>query len=300
MSKIQDAIKKIQSGRVPAEDTMSARSSVESIATLVRSAADESVPPGDDSLVVVDRDCLRTAGLLAPADQERDLADQYRKIKRPLLDLASGRTAHTTDFMNLIMIASALSGDGKTFNCINLALSMATEKDTTVLLVDTDVAKPHISRLFGIDKEPGIIDLLVDENRSIEEVTLRTDVPGLSILPAGQSNEHATELLASKRMAKIIAQLARVYPERIVIFDSPPLLATSEALVLAGLVGQIALVVCADRTPRQAVREALDTLDETKAINLILNQAGTSSDYFDYARYGYGSAIRYNPSEKQS
>ena len=289
MSKIQDAIKKIQSVRTPLDAEVSAQSSVEPLAALARSG--ERVPRSrdDGSVVVVDRDRLRSAGLLAPVNQERDLADQYRKIKRPLLDIASGRKAHSSDLMNLIMVASAMPGDGKTFTCINLALSMAMEKDTSVLLVDTDVAKPDVSRLFGIDKEPGIIDLLVDANSSLEEVTLRTDVPGLHILPAGQRNEHATELLASRRMAVIITQLANEYPERIVIFDSPPLLATSEAHVLANLVGQIALVVCADRTPRQAVLESLAGLDDAKAINLILNQAGSGFGLFDYGRYEYGA-----------
>ncbi len=289
MSKIQDAIKKIQSVRTPIDAKVSARSPDKSLATLVRPADHAPQARNDGSVVVVDRDRLRSAGLLAPVNQERDLADQYRKIKRPLLDIASGRKAHSSDLMNLIMVASAVSGDGKTFTCINLALSMAMEKDTSVLLVDTDVAKPDVSRLFGIDKEPGIIDLLVDANCSLEEVTLRTDVPGLHILPAGQRNEHATELFASRRMAVIITQLANEYPERIVIFDSPPLLATSEAHILANLVGQIILVVCADRTPRQAVLESLAGLDDAKAIYLILNQAGSGFGLFDYGRYGYGA-----------
>ena len=289
MSKIQDAIKKIQSAHTPLGAKVSARSSDESLATLVRSADRTPQARNDGSIVVVNKDRLRSAGLLAPVNQERDLADQYRKIKRPLLDIASGRVADTLALANLIMVTSALPGDGKTFTCINLALSMAMEKDTSVLLVDTDVAKPDISRLFGIDNEPGIIDLLVDTSSSLKDVTLRTDVSGLHILPAGQRNEHATELLASRRMAVIITQLANEYPERIVIFDSPPLLATSEAHVLANLMGQIALVVCADRTPRQAVLESLAGLDDAKAINLILNQAGSGFGLFDYGRYGYGA-----------
>jgi exopolysaccharide/PEP-CTERM locus tyrosine autokinase len=197
--------------------------------------------------------------------------------------------AHTSGLMNLIMVASALPGDGKTFTCINLALSMAMEKDTSVLLVDTDVAKPDISRLFGIDNEPGLVDLLIDTDRSLDEVTLSTDVPSLQILSAGRRDEYATELFASKRMAVIITQMANEYPERIVIFDSPPLQATSEAHVLASLVGQIALVVCADQTPRPAVLESITCLDDSKAINLILNQAGSSFSLLDYGGYGYGA-----------
>ena len=293
MSKIQDAIKKIQSDRGRRDGTEPVRSSLETLATLVRRAERAPQARDDGSIVKVNRDRLRAAGLLAPVTQERDLADQYRKIKRPLLDLASARSASPSDLMNLIMIASALPGDGKTFTCINLALSIAMEKDTTVLLVDADVAKPDISQLFGIDSEPGLIDLLIDPNRTVKEVTLTTDVPGLQILPAGQSSEHATELLASKRMELIIAQLASEHSERIVIFDSSPLLATSEAHVLASHMGQIALVVCADRTPQRAVLEALDGLNEKTVINLILNQAGTSFGLSDYGGYGYGTQDRY-------
>lgn len=297
MSKIQDAINKIRSGRAPVEGTNAGGTPVETIATLVRRSAPEPRARDDHAIVVVDRDRLRAAGLLAPVDQERALADQYRKIKRPLLDLAAGCMAHTAGFMNLIVVASALPGDGKTFNCINLALSMATEKDTTVLLVDADIVKPHISQLFGIDNEPGLIDLLLDANLRVEDLTLQTDVPGLCILPAGRRSEHATELLASKRMSVIVAQLAEEHAGRMVIFDSPPLLVTSEASILASLVGQIALIVCADRTPRQAILEVIRTLDETKAINLILNQAGSEFGLYDYGGYGYGAGNGYGRDE---
>ena len=107
--------------------------------------------------VQVDRDKLRAAGLMAPETQSRLMADQYRLIKRPLLDNAVGKNAATVEDGNLIMISSALSGDGITFTCINLALSMASEKDMTILLVDADVAKPHISKIFGVSQQPGLI-----------------------------------------------------------------------------------------------------------------------------------------------
>ncbi len=290
MSKIQDALQKIQSaGTARAPKKISSGDTSQVAAIVLQPATEQDdLANYDGRLVEVDRSLLREAGLLAPEDQERFIADQYRIIKRPLLDLAAGVAADQPEHANLIMIASALPGDGKTFNAINIALSIATEKDTSVLLVDADVAKPHISDLFGLEDEPGLIDVLVDKTIQLSDVILRSDVPGLSFLPAGRRDEHATELLASRRMAKVVSELSEAVPNRIVIFDSPPLLVTSEARVLADRMAQIALVVCAGKTPQQAVRSAIDSLDSSKAINLVLNQAGTSFGDAAYGSYGYG------------
>ena len=294
MSKIQDAIRKMQDQPPSAVDRPRPSPDQKSVGQLVneRDDAGIEVQPVDGGLVRVDRDMLQESGYLAPADQERHLAEEYRNLKRPLLDNASGRGAYTGDDANLIMVTSALPGDGKTFNCINLALSMAAEKDVSVLLVDADVAKPHISRLFGIDDQPGFTDLLKDKSTEVDAVVMSTDIPGLRILPAGCRDEHATELLASKRMRKVIDVLSKSYADRVVIFDSPPLLVTSGSRVLASSMGQIAMVVCAGWTPQQAVLEALESLDDSKAINLILNQSasGLGSASYGAYKYGYGLA----------
>lgn len=303
MSKIQDALRKIQARPEPQEEKSAPDSlrvadgdadhASDSTGVLgrVSEELDDTgirILPDDGGLVNVDRAALRAEGYLAPEDQERRLADQYRFIKRPLLDNAFGSGADQAEHANLIMLTSALPGDGKTFNCINLALSMALEKDTSVLLVDADVAKPHISSLFGVDEQPGLIELLKDDNFSVTKAIMRTDVPGLRILPAGRPDEHATELLASRRMAKIVHELACTYSDRVVIFDSPPLLVTSEAQVLSSSMGQIAIVVRAGKTPQRAVIDALESLDKTKAINVILNESAGAGPVGGYGTYGYG------------
>lgn len=301
MSKIQDAIRKIQSSAsIGNKNVVSVGDGtrVSSVAKVIDS--DHRVTSGDyrdDVLVTVDRTLLRKAGLLAPEDQQKYIGDQYRLIKRPLLKNAAGLNADgNISDRNLIMVASALSGDGKTFTCINLALSMAIEKDTTVLLVDADVAKPHLSQLFGIATQPGIIDILENEQLELGDVILRTDVPGLWVLSAGQHSEQATELLASRRMGSIVSRLSRRDPDRVVIFDSPPLLATSEAPVLASFMGQISIVVCAGKTSHQAVTDAISTIDESKAVGLILNQASPAGfgneGYGGYYGSSYGSVDR--------
>jgi Mrp family chromosome partitioning ATPase len=155
-------------------------------------------------------------------------------------------------------------------------------------LVDADVAKPHISQLFGVQNQPGLTDLLKDKNAHVDKFVIRTDMDGLKILPAGRPDEGATELLASRRMEKVINELSESYSDRIVIFDSPPLLVTSESRVLASLMGQIAMIVCAGKTPQGAVLEAIDYLDQTKPINLILNQSMGGEGSGAYGHYGYG------------
>lgn len=294
MSKIQDALRKLQkSERLSSSSNDRNGAEIQKVARVVRSntlARGDEPHLSDHAVVTVDYDQLREVGLLAPSEQQRHIADQYRLIKRPLLDNIEGRGAHVSEEANLIMVASPLPGDGKTFNCINLALSIATEKDKSVLLVDADVAKPHITSLFGLEEEPGLIDLLKDDSLQIGDVLLKTNVPGLRVLPAGRPDEHATELLASRRMAKTVEFLSTAFPDRVAIFDSPPLLATSEARVLASLMGQIVLVVCASRTPQAAVVEAAESLDPDKANSIILNRANRA---LGQETYGYGYGYKY-------
>jgi receptor protein-tyrosine kinase len=246
---------------------------------------------GDRTSIVVDRERLREAGFLAPEEYERRLAEEYRRIKRPLLAHAFGIGATRVEAGNLIMIASALSGEGKTHTCINLALSMAMEKDRTVLLVDGDVAKPTISQVFGVEGQPGLLDVL--EGAELNDVLMHTDIPGLRLLPAGRPREGATELLASDRMRALADELSERYPDRVILFDSPPLLATSESQAIAAAVGQVALVVASGTTRRSVVKDALEHLRPELAVNIILNKQRyvTGDGYYGgyYGGYGYGN-----------
>ena len=237
--------------------------------------------------IVLDPWQLKLNGLLALDDEERRLAEQYRTIKRPLLRNADP-SVDTMMRGNLIMVASALPGEGKTFTCVNLCLSIARERDWTVVLVDGDCAKPHLTRLFGAEGEPGLIDLLRDPALSFDSLVMPTDVPGLSLLPAGSRDPRASELLASKRMDELCTALAAADRTRIVVIDSSPLLLTTEAAALAAHVGQIAVVVRANDTPRDAVLAAIQKLDRAKAIACILNRNAEAADSPSYGYYGYG------------
>jgi exopolysaccharide/PEP-CTERM locus tyrosine autokinase len=240
--------------------------------------------------LTLDNNALRAHGYLPEEGQDRPLAEQYRRIKRPLVDKSlSGKT--TIGEPRVIMVTSAMPGDGKTFTSINLAMSMALERDITVLLVDCDVAKRHVSEIVGLKEEAGLLDALVDESVDVESLVAPTNLRGLSILPAGTRVEATAELLSSNRMRQIVTRLCSRVPRRLLLLDSPPLLITNEGQSLVKLAGQIVLVVRAGHTPRQAVEDAIAMFDVQQAGGLVLNQVQTSKNdgYYGYGYYGtYG------------
>jgi protein-tyrosine kinase len=237
--------------------------------------------------IVVDNMALRARGYFPEQDRDRQFADQYRRIKRPLIDKALSGTA-TLGESRVIMVTSALPGDGKTFTSINLALSMALERDVSVLLVDSDVAKRHFSELFGLDTRAGLLDALVDENLDAESLIVPTTTRGFSILPAGNRVSGTAELLSSSRMRTIVAELCARNPRRILLLDSPPLLVTNEGAALVKIAGQVVLVVRAGQTPRQAIQAAVALFDPQQAGGMVLNeiQGGRSEGYYGYGSYG--------------
>lgn len=239
--------------------------------------------------IVLERGALRAAGLLPPEQDANVLLRQYRKIKHSLVAQAIGRGVPRAPKGYLIMIASAMPGEGKSFTAVNLALSLALEKDLRVLLVDADVAKPQLSYVLGLADSPGLLDVLRDGQLDVESLIRATDLPTLSILSAGVASEEATELLSSARMAQVAELLGRNDSRRIVVFDSPPLLQTTESLALARIAGQIVVVVRAESTPQPVLLDALNTLEGQPAVSLVLNQS-TRSVASAYYYYGYGGA----------
>ena len=229
---------------------------------------------------------LHQSGMITP-DQGKTLAAQeFRGIKRSLIQNAFIKGAGAIHHGNLIMVTSALPKEGKTFCAINLAMSIATEMDHTVLLIDADVARPSVLRTLGLKSAVGLMDILLDEELDLADVMIKTNVDTLRILPAGTGHRHATELLASQAMSSLLNEIANRYPDRIVIFDSPPLLPTTEARVLASQMGQIVLVVEAETTTQHAVKEALRQLETCTHVSLVYNKAKAFSGGTNYG-YGY-------------
>jgi len=250
----------------------------------------EAATPGQ--AVAIDQNALRAAGMLPPVHQEHEIAQQYRRIKRPLINNALGRGVAQLASGNIIMITSAVPGEGKTFMSLNLALSMRLEEDITVLLVDGDVVNPRFTQILGLESRPGLLDLAKDPALSAETVILPTDLPGLSFLPAGRQEANATELVASARMQQVISKLGSDNPARLVLFDSAPLLVTTESQALAHFTGQVVVVVHADQTPQHVVYDALETLPEDKPAFLVLNQITRHSHSGYYYEYGSGAKWR--------
>ncbi len=237
----------------------------------------------NERTVRIDLVAMREAGAIAPEAEERRIAEEYRIIKRPLLKAMTGDDAPKLG--NVVVITSAVPSEGKTFTSINLALSLAREHNREVVLVDGDVAKRHITHLFGLDEEPGLLDAGGTDGPDFEDVILRTDIPSLYLLPAGNQHVEATEILRSERTASLLAALASE-PRRIVLIDSPPLLVTSEAGVLTSLAGHVVMVVKASETPQQVVEQAIATIAEDKPVSLVLNQVVSMPDRH-YGYYGY-------------
>ncbi len=226
------------------------------------------------------------AGFLCAENTDNQASEEYRVIKRPLVNNAMEGQENGINRKNLILITSSQPGEGKTFTAINLALSIASERDKQVLLVDADVAKPSINKVLGINEnESGLIDYLNGDEDDISMIMIKTDIPGLTIIPAGKKHIYSTELLASKRMALLAEELHSRYADRIVIFDSPPLLAATQAEVIAGHVGQVVLVIEAENTPQSMVLESIEKLEVCDVVLALLNKVTRS---FDLNKYGYG------------
>lgn len=216
---------------------------------------------------------LAAAGFITPNAPRSQLANEFRVIKRPLLANAKAKSGVRQGSANLIMVTSASPGEGKSFTALNLAMSIAMEMDNTVLLVDGDVAQPSLSRILDLPPTQGLIELLTDSRKSLADILLRTNVDKLSLLPAGAPHERNTELLASDAMSELLSDIANRYPDRIIIFDSPPLLPTTESRVLATHMGQIVVVVEALKTTHQKLNQALSTIEACPVVMTVLNKA---------------------------
>ena len=246
--------------------------------------------------VTIDLAMLHEKGLVTPDRPRSTIAEEFRVIKRPLLRNVNEEGPARIDNANLIMITSALSGEGKTFNAINLAISMAMELDYTVLLVDADVSRPSVFRQLGLAPERGLMDILSGEVDDLSDVLLRTNIEKLSLLPAGMPHSRATELLASENMNRLLKQMATRYSDRIIVFDSPPLLLTTESRVLATHMGQVVVVVEAERTTHASIRQALATIESCPVKMTVLNKSRRSGPG-SYYGYGYGYGYGETPSE---
>jgi receptor protein-tyrosine kinase len=251
----------------------------------------ERAPVHKPPKAVVDLARLARQGFITPDAPQCTIAREFRVIKRPVLENAQGKGAGPVKDGNLVMVTSAMAGEGKSFCAVNLAMSIAMELDNTVLLVDADVANPSVLEILGLPQAPGLLDVLTEPARDLSGVILATNVDKLSVLPAGTRQARATELIASEAMTRLVREMASRYPDRIIVFDSPPLLLTTESPALATHMGQIIVVVEADQTTSSTVRQALATVERCPLVMTLLNKAHTS-DAGAYYGYSYRHAAQ--------
>jgi len=234
----------------------------------------------------IDRSRLQRQSMITPDGERTPVAESFRRIKRQILANLAAPARPDTPPPNLVMVTSALAGEGKTYCAINLAISIALEVDRTVLLVDADVAKADVPAALGLQADRGLMDVLLDRSIDLADVMWKTDIGRLSLLPVGTRHKNATEILASDAMRALLREMAQRYRDRVIIFDSAPLLAASEAAALASQMGQIVVVVEAGQTSDSALQDALAHVDAGRVAGLLLNKvAGTALPY-GYDAYG--------------
>ncbi len=238
----------------------------------------------------VDRDHLRDQGMIVPEGAVTALLEEFRIVKRQLLAQAAElRRQGGGAAAQRVLISSPHPGEGKTYCSVNLALSIAAEKDSEVLLVDADFAKPSVLSVLGIPGGPGLMDALTDPSIDVADCVLGTDIPGLWVLPAGEASNTDSEHLNSARNAAVLDRLTEGAPNRMVIFDSPPALAASPAAELARYAGQALIIVRADKTGQGSLEDAISLLSACPNIQLLLNAASYSPSGRRFGSYyGYG------------
>jgi len=246
--------------------------------------------PGPISRILrIDPERLRRQSMITPDEARNPISEAFRRIKRRIILNVDHSKPGTRP--NLVMVTSSVPGEGKSFCAVNLALSIALERDHTVLLVDGDVARPSLPKMLGVETDKGLMDVLLDRQIRLSDVLCGTDIGKLMLLPAGKQHPQATEVLASGAMRGLLQELSDRHPDRIVIFDSPPLMAASEASVLASQMGQVVIVVEAGRTTEAVLKSALGRIELDNVVGLLLNKgehAGLGSGYGGYG-YDYGA-----------
>lgn len=242
----------------------------------------------DDHKLEVDLENLEERGFVALSKKRTLINEEYRSIKRKLLNNAFGAISRTIKNSNLILVSSSKPNEGKTFTAVNLALSIALEQDKTVLLVDSDVLKPSISKTLKLGTNPGLIEYLLGDEENVSNIIYSTNVPNLRILPAGTPHHLSNELLSSQKMLTLIEEFASRYPDRIVVFDAPPLLGVNETAVMAQQCGQAVVVVEEHKSKVVDVQKAVSLLPEEMAVGFVMNKSVSQSNEDSYGYY-YGS-----------
>ncbi len=234
----------------------------------------------------IDTKRLSESGLVALEGNRKAINEEFREIKRKLIANAFGKMAKTLNNPNIIMVSSSRPSEGKTFTATNLALSIASEQDKTVLLVDADVLRPNVLNTLGVEARPGLMEYLTGDVDDIADVLYPTNIDKLKVIPAGKAHHLSTELLASQKMHDTVDEFANRYPDRVVIFDTPPLIGINESAILANFAGQAVIVVEEGHTKISDIKNAVEGLNPEMAIGFVVNKS-VHIDSEGVGYYGY-------------
>lgn len=242
---------------------------------------------------VIDFERLEKNGHISLTGERKQINEEYREIKRKLLANSFGSLSKTLHNPNIIMVTSSRPSEGKTFTATNLAMSIASEQDKTVLLVDADVLKPNVLNTLGLERRKGLMEYLTGDVEDIADVLYPTNIDKLKIIPAGKSHHLSTELLASQKMHDTVDEFANRYPDRIVIFDTPPLIGINESAILANFAGQAVVVVEEGRAKINDIKMSVERLNPDMAIGFVVNKS-IHNDTDGSGYYGYYYSERSN------
>lgn len=288
MSTIEKALAK---KKLAKQDTITEQNEKEAVEITPRPLGIDKheAPNADSDKIILNGERLNERGFIYSPDSAHHIQEEFRHIKRKLLNNAFGLASKTLNNSNLIMVSSSHPNEGKTFVAINLALSIALEQDKTVLLVDADVLRPSLHKELEFDSKKGLLEYLLSEVPSLSDIIYSTNIDNLKLIPAGRPHHLTNELLASERMENLAKELAERYPDRIVIFDCPPVLGVTETPVLSDLVGQALVVVEESKTKTDDVKTAVSQLNSDIALGLVMNKTIRSKkEGYGYYGYGYG------------
>ena len=266
------------------DDSLVSKTTIEKVQD-VQSTVTNKEPLTASSDIDIDFDMLAEKGFVSTRSTRSLINEEFRAIKRKLLDNAFGALSKSLNNSNIIMVTSSRPGEGKTFTAINLALSIALEQDKTVLLVDADVLRPNVMRTLELKNKDGLMEYLLGEKADISEVMSKTNLNNLRIISAGRSHHLSTELLASEKMFLAVEEFANRYTDRVVIVDTPPLLGINESAILANLAGQALVVTVEAKTKLVDIENAVKQLNPDMAIGFVVNKSESANS--DGAGYGY-------------
>lgn len=237
----------------------------------------------------LDMAALERAGLVVGHKVRTRISEEFRITVGHILRSLQTNYSPGRGSPNVLMVTSARPGEGKSFSTLNLAGSMAQHTQREVLLVDVDAKQRSISVELGLGDRPGLLDMSTNPSLRVEDVIVRTAIPHLSVVPIGSGHTIGSELTAARPMSTLIERVARRFPNAIVLLDAPPCLSTSDPSTLAPYVGQIVMVVEAEKTQRNEIIAALDLIKACPAITLMLNKIKLTTSYTFGAYHYFGT-----------